>query len=69
MRNMVASGTQVKASTLEAGTVVMIFGGTERVEIMYQPTRGYGATIINDGVKCYGLGDNEMVTVLGYFNV
>ncbi len=58
--------SQIKAQDIKPGMVIDIYGGeqvaVERVEVKW------GAVQIRDHIQWRGLGENELVTVRGYFN-
>lgn len=63
-----AINTEIQASEIETGMVVRIYGGTENVPVERVVNRGYGAVEVFNGIRWYGLGEREPVTVAGYYN-
>lgn len=58
---------QIKASEIQPGMVVMIYGGAERIAVEGVSVRWDGVQIC-DHLNWRGLGRDEPVTVAGYFN-
>ncbi len=56
---------QIKASEIQPGMVLNIYG--ERIPVTEMVAK-WGAIQITDGVRWRGLGQDEAVEVLGYFN-
>lgn len=58
----------IKATEIQPGMIVDIYGDTERVMVQSAKANGYGAVLISDGIDTWGLSIGETVTVKGYFN-
>lgn len=60
---------RVKATEIEAGMILKIYGGSERFDVEQAAPNGYGAVIIRNWFgEARGLGENETVEVIGHFN-
>jgi hypothetical protein len=59
---------EIKANEIETGMVVRIYGETENVPVERVANKGYGAVEIFNGIRWYGLGEREQVTLAGHFN-
>lgn len=58
---------QIKANGIKPGMVLSIYGGTERFDVERVIVTS-DAVQVKDNFEWRGLGFNETVTVLGYFN-
>ncbi len=61
------TATQIKGSEIKAGMIVKIYGGTEQVTVTRMVAK-WGAVQITDGTRWYGIGENEVVELVGHFN-
>jgi hypothetical protein len=59
---------QIKASEIQTGMVLSIYGGTEKVPVTKVIAKWDAVQITADSIRWFGLGENETVEVVGYFN-
>jgi len=64
---MYAINSQIKAQNIQPGMVIDIYGN-ERFAVEQVAVK-WGAVQIRDHIDWRGLGENETVTVAGYFNL
>ena len=59
---------QIKASEARAGMILRIYGGTEEVPVVKVIAKWNAVQIRDLTGRWCGLGQNEVVEVVGYFN-
>lgn len=65
---MTTTTTTRKARQITAGTVINIYGGSQRVAVERVISK-WGSVQVTDGIEWYGLSADETVEVLGHFNI
>jgi hypothetical protein len=58
---------QITANEVERGMVLSIHGGTEKFHVTEVAVK-WGAVQVGDGFEWRGLGEDEVIEILGYFN-